>query len=465
MVLRQRDDRERPEHAHPHRVQRQLRPGDVGDHEVVQARPGGQACGHPVQRRRRVRRETDEELGADGLLVVLHVLHRLVDHLQALGGIHLVDRERDEDRRDTVAEQRLVAVGSHRDRDHHAHLQPLGRLATATEEAADRVADDREHDVVHGGPEGVLHVLHLVQRDALDRVAAERAVASVQRARRCRTDGRRHREEALSHLSDPFEETTRTGVPQATDAAQQRPRASGRLAERRDGAPDVARRRRRVPRPRRRDLPLVAIGVEQERRDVDPGDPVDHGVVGLAEVGHAVVLEALDHVELPQRAAPVQLTAHDAADVLGQLVDAAGSRQRRVPHVVGDVEVPVVDPHRGGDAERCLGQLLSEPWHEVQPGLDEVEEAREVELVVGGRLEDEQPAGVHVLGGCLEPQEGRVEGAEPVTVSLAHPGPSSRGPMVGRRRPPVLRRPPVARRRSVGSARRRGCGSVGSASW
>jgi hypothetical protein len=86
------------------------------------------------------------------------------------------------------------------------------------------------------------------------------------------------------------------------------------------------------------------LDVEQHRREVDPGDAVDHGVMGLGDQGEALALQALDQPELPQRFAAVELLGEDAADQLAQLRLASGRRERRVAHVVGDVEAGIVDP-------------------------------------------------------------------------------------------------------------------------
>jgi hypothetical protein len=51
--------------------------------------------------------------------------------------------------------------------------------------------------------------------------------------------------------------------------------------------------------------------VEQDRGEVDPGDPVDHAVVDLGDDGEPVVLQAFDHPQLPQRLGAVQLLGDD----------------------------------------------------------------------------------------------------------------------------------------------------------
>ena len=57
------------------------------------------------------------------------------------------------------------------------------------------------------------------------------------------------------------------------------------------------------------------------------GRPVDRGVVVLGEQCPASALQALDDVDLPQRADAVHRPTDDAGDLFGQLVDPAGRRQ------------------------------------------------------------------------------------------------------------------------------------------
>ena len=75
---------------------------------------------------------------------------------------------------------------------------------------------------------------------------------------------------------------------------------------------------------------------------------VDRGVVVLREQRPAAVLEALDDVDLPQRAGAVHRPPDDAGDLLGELVAAPGRGQAHVADVEVEVEVGVHRSSTGG---------------------------------------------------------------------------------------------------------------------
>ena len=138
-----------------------------------------------------------------------------------------------------------------------------------------------------------------------------------------------------------------------------------------------------------------------------PGDAVDERVVRLGEqreprrglrlrgvaARSSRRAEALDEPDLPQRLRAVELLREHAAGEVLQLLLAAGRRQRGGAHVVLEVEVGVVDPHRPALAERHEAQLLAEARHQREPPLDVLEQ-----LLVrrGLALEDRHAGDVHV---------------------------------------------------------------------
>ena len=78
-----------------------------------------------------------------------------------------------------------------------------------------------------------------------------------------------------------------------------------------------------------------------------PEMPSIIAVMRLLDDREAVAaLEALDHPELPERAASVEALGEDPAREALQLAPVAGLGERRVPHVEVDLEVVVVDPDR-----------------------------------------------------------------------------------------------------------------------
>ncbi len=54
------------------------------------------------------------------------------------------------------------------------------------------------------------------------------------------------------------------------------------------------------------------LEVEEHGPDVDPGDPVDGGVMGLGQQGEAVALQPLHQPHLPERLGAVELLREDA---------------------------------------------------------------------------------------------------------------------------------------------------------
>ena len=78
----------------------------------------------------------------------------------------------------------------------------------------------------------------------------------------------------------------------------------------------------------------------------------------LGHQGEPVVLQALDHVHLPQRPGPVEPAGEHPADELAELLHRAGSRQRRAADVIGQVEVLVVHPDRAGEPGRDAADPL-----------------------------------------------------------------------------------------------------------
>ena len=73
------------------------------------------------------------------------------------------------------------------------------------------------------------------------------------------------------------------------------------------------------------DLPVGRLGAlpEHQRHHVRRGDAVDHAVMDLGEQRPALVLEALDHPDLPERLRAVQVLGEDPRGGGAQLLLAA----------------------------------------------------------------------------------------------------------------------------------------------
>ena len=123
--------------------------------------------------------------------------------------------------------------------------------------------------------------------------------------------------------------------------------------------------------------------------------------------------EALDDVDLPQRAGAVQAAGLDAGDQLLELLLRAGGRQRLPPHVVGQVEPLVVDPDRVGDPAGHEPDTLPVAGDERDPGLEMAKQPRVVQAGVPGP-EDHDRADVHGCRPLLQVEEGDVQRRQPV---------------------------------------------------
>ena len=144
----------------------------------------------------------------------------------------------------------------------------------------------------------------------------------------------------------------------------------------------TARRRRRAP--RRPVLGLVVRGVglevEHQLHQVGAGDAVDHAVVDLGDDRPAVVGQALDQPQLPQRLGHVQALAEHPAGQVAQLLVAARAGHGGVPHVVQDLEVRVVDPQRPAELQRHRPHPLPVAGHQRQLAQQQPDH-----VAVGGR--------------------------------------------------------------------------------
>jgi hypothetical protein len=142
-------------------------------------------------------------------------------------------------------------------------------------------------------------------------------------------------------------------------------------------------------------------------------------VVRLRDQREATALEAVDDPDLPERLRAVQPLGEDATRERAELLLAAGLRQRRVAHVVVEVEVRVVDPERPPGFEARERQLLPVARHAPEPGPEV-----SLELLARRRrpVEDHERSHVHVRGLLLLSQERRVDRAQAILVSLVRHG-------------------------------------------
>ena len=323
-------------------------PGHVGHRQVEEALARLQPRGLVEHGRRGGVGEPRDRLRADGLAGLLEARHRGVDEAEAL------DRVREPTGSGAyIAATRLPSAP----RSASARTE-IGTIAFSSRPSGSRprrirsarsapVTTVRTTSLIVP-PSASLIALN-VARSALDPGEPPvRADPHVERARR-------RAGEPGARPSRPSPATARARVRRRRGRARQRRRArtsSGarRASGRRASAEQLGAAR--LGRAASRAAPARARGgsgveVEQHGHDVHAGDPVDERVVGLADQREAAVAHRVDEPDLPQRLVAVELLGEHAAGERAQLVLARGRGQRRVAHVVADVEVRVVDPHAG----------------------------------------------------------------------------------------------------------------------
>jgi len=152
-------------------------------------------------------------------------------------------------------------------------------------------------------------------------------------------------------------------------------------------------------------------------------------------------VDAFDEPELPQRAVAGEHLRHEPLGELEELTPVPGRWQRGEPHVVGDVEPVVVDPHRTAAPERHRHHPLAEARDQLEARgnqrADVVQPETTVGVVEGLPFEHRDRAHVHGRLGTFEVQEALVQRSEAVV------------PRVGTHGPSVLVRPSGARGRDT----------------
>ncbi len=169
--------------------------------------------------------------------------------------------------------------------------------------------------------------------------------------------------------------------------------------------------------------PGEGVEVEQVDQQVGAGYPVDRGVVHLGDQRHLVVLEPLDHGELPQGPASIEGDAGDVAHDLGQLVERARLGGGDAQDVAVEVEGLVLDPHGVVQAEGHEDRTAPEGRQQVQPL--EVELADALEGVAPRHrigVDEDDADDVHVGGGRLQVEERGIHAAQALhPVIIARP--------------------------------------------
>ena len=366
-----------------------------------------------MQGRRRETRHRDQSIGADRLPGLLVPLHRVAHLRQPHDRARLADRQINKDGRDSITEDAGVSVGANAHRHHRPHRRGRSdRLAAKQQPSAQCARDGGEDDVIDRAAVLLAYQLVVIEGGPGHPVPTLLTDCGVQRRRRRRRDshpgGRRDASDDAQHTPDGGARVVQT----QPDRVEHRTRAVHDLGE---SAGEQLRRtwfRFRHPQIVRH-VTRRGGHVENHVADLDRADAVDHRVVRLGDYREAAALEAFDEVHLPQRTVAVQRPGLDPRAELAQLLVRAWAGKCGTAHVVGDVEVGIVDPDRIGEVTGYETYFLPVARNERDSFLDQVDQPLVVEAI-GRQLEDSQPADVHGRGTSFEVEERHIHGRKAV---------------------------------------------------
>ena len=342
---------------------------DVRDHEVEQALPRHQRAAWAMIVGGAKPDRCGEHLGADRLTGLLQVCHRSARPGRAARRVLAPDGQRGHHRRHLVAERAALHLGAHAHRDHRLQLEPVGVVPAAAQVPAERAGDGGEHHVVDGAAERVLDRLDVAQLGAHPGEAAVRA----DRRRCTATRGRRVQAAQAIAPTPPAAPRGRRarGAGRGTRRARcARPRP-GTVARSSSASPSSCARDGSGRGSQRLPGAVGAAGSGEVSNSTVtmsmPETPSTSAWWVFDEQREAVVLEALDEPDLPERLVAVELLREHAAGEVVQLLLRARRGQRGHADVVAEVEVRVVDPARAALAERHVREPLAVARHEAEP--------------------------------------------------------------------------------------------------
>ena len=313
-------------------------------------------------------RDAREPSGGHVATVVAVGLEVVADLVETDDRAGLADRQVYEVAGDLGAERgglEVVVDDRHR-HDRLDRAQPAHRLRPGHQPAAEAPGEGREDDVVDGA------AVHLADPAVVGELGAHGDEAALLRQLAVDRRGvdRPAPGQGVGHLGDPA--TGRGRLPGerlgvGAGGRPQRPRALEGVGHRVEGDSDRSRRPARAPVVVVPQRGAVGRGVEEHLPDVHGLPSVDEDLVTLGQQGDPAHGQALDEVDLPQRAAAVERPGGDARDQLAELVHGPGPRQGRAAYVVAEVEVLVVDPGRVGEPTRHHLQPLPVARDEGDP--------------------------------------------------------------------------------------------------
>ena len=140
-------------------------------------------------------------------------------------------------------------------------------------------------------------------------------------------------------------------------------------------------------------------------------------MVQLSQDRPAILGQSFDGPAFPQRSISIEASLHDIGDDPVQRCIIAGLRQRNSMHMMGEIELRVIDPFRRREVERMCAHHLGEPGNLRHP----LGEHRNERGVVGSRpLHDGQAADrqTHMAVGILGLEEAGIKSCQVLHWSL-----------------------------------------------
>ena len=101
----------------------------------------------------------------------------------------------------------------------------------------------------------------------------------------------------------------------------------------------------------------------------------------LHHEGHLAIGEPVRHGQVPQRAIAAQGRRRDGGHQAVELPLAPGSRQSHMVHVLGEIEVGVVDDERVAQIVGDHDHAATQDGHPVEAGSEQLEQHRRSEQV------------------------------------------------------------------------------------